>query len=87
MEIADRELEHMIQRRAPKEPDRDEMEPSYAESVRRFNARRREENRELWGEYFDHLAHSLRARAAEYEQRAEQLQRTSTKHTRGEGGS
>lgn len=73
MEIADRELERMIERRAPTESDPDEMEPSYAESVRRFNARRREENRALWSEYFDHLASSLRARADEYEQRAEQL--------------
>lgn len=79
MEIADRELEYMIECRAPKEPDRDELEPSYTESVRRWNARRREENRALWSEYFDHLAHSLRARADEYEQRAEELLETTSR--------
>lgn len=40
------DLDRLIERRAPREPDVDEREPSYLESVRRFNARRR--NEDLW---------------------------------------
>jgi hypothetical protein len=45
-EAADAELVRMIERRSRKgEVDSDEFEPFYMESVRRYNARRREENR------------------------------------------
>ena len=40
------DLDRLIERRSRKEPDPDELEPSYAESVRRYNARRRDER--LW---------------------------------------
>lgn len=73
MEVAERELDRMIERRSGKAPDPEELEPSYAESVRRFNARRRQQNRALWFAYFSNLARNLRARADEYEQRAEKL--------------
>ena len=46
MDLATDQLDRLIERRAPKEPDLDELEPSYMESVRRFNARRRHEA--LW---------------------------------------
>ena len=63
-----------IQRRSRKgEVDPDEREELWKESVRRYNARRREENRLLWCDYFAHLAGSLRARAEEYDHRAQAL--------------
>jgi hypothetical protein len=52
MDVAERtaqvesELTRMIERRASKEPDPDELEPSYAESVRRYHDRERQEH--LW---------------------------------------
>jgi hypothetical protein len=71
----------MIEHRSRKgEIDPDELEAFYMESVRRYNARRREENRLAWCEYFSRLAGSLRARAEEYDQRAARLE------DRGEGG-
>lgn len=73
MDVATEQLDRLIETRSTKEPDPDELEPSYMESVRRWNARRRNQNRREWVQYFDHLAHSLRARAAEYEQRSKQL--------------
>jgi hypothetical protein len=79
-EVADAELVRMIEHRSRKgEIDPDELEAFYMESVRRYNARRREENRLAWCEYFSRLAGSLRARAEEYDQRAARLE------DRGEG--
>ena len=66
-EMVERELDAMIERRSKKgEVDPAEREASWQESVRRYNARRREENRLAWCDYFSHLAGSLRARAEEY---------------------
>jgi hypothetical protein len=48
-------------------------EELWKESARRYNTRRREENRVAWCDYFCHLAGSLRARAEEYDQRAQTL--------------
>jgi hypothetical protein len=76
-EAADVELVRMIERRSRKgEVDPDELEPCYMESVRRYNARRREQNRLAWCDYFSHLAGSLRVRAEEYDRRAQTLMRT-----------
>ena len=45
-EIVEKELDQMIERRARQgEEDRDEKEELWKESVRRYNARRREKNR------------------------------------------
>jgi len=63
------ELDAMIERRA-RQKDPDEEHELWKESVRRYNARRREENRLTWCDYFSRLAGSLRARAEEYDQRA-----------------
>ncbi len=41
-------------------PDPDELEPGYLESVRRFNARRRAENRAAWRQYHRGQAERLR---------------------------
>ena len=40
------DLDRLIERRASKEPDPDELEPSYAESVRRYREKQRREH--LW---------------------------------------
>ena len=69
----DAELDRLICKRASQDRrlDPDEQEELWKESVRRYNARRQEENRLAWCEYFSRLlAGSLRARAEEYDQRA-----------------
>ena len=62
-EIVEAELARLIARPSARELDPDEREELWKESVRRYNARRREENRRAWCEYFCRLAGSLRARA------------------------
>jgi hypothetical protein len=53
-EAADAELVRMIEHRSRKgEVDRDEFEPFYMESVRRYNDRRREEMRAAWASYHE----------------------------------
>jgi hypothetical protein len=76
-ELVERELDTMIERRSrQKEPD--DVSERWKESVRRYDARRREKNRLrlAWCDYFSHLAGSLRARAEEYDRRAQTLMRT-----------
>jgi hypothetical protein len=73
-EAADPELMRMIERRSRQgEADADEQSELWRQSVARYNARRREENRLAWCDYFFHLAGALRARAQEYEHRAQAL--------------
>jgi hypothetical protein len=71
----DAELDRLISKRASQDrrPDPDEQEELWKESVRRYNARRREENRREWCGYFERLAACLRARAEEYDHRAQML--------------
>src|SRR5215208_4507789 len=71
-ELVERELDAMIERRS-RQKDPDEESELWRESVRRYNARKREENRLAWCEYFSRLAWSLRARAEDYDQRAQTL--------------
>src|SRR5215208_680077 len=71
-ELVERELDTMIERRTLQK-DPDEESKLWKESVRRYNARQREENRLAWQSYFCRLAGSLRARAHEYDRRAEAL--------------
>jgi hypothetical protein len=68
-EMVERELDGLIARRS-KHNDPEEQSEAWQESVRRYNARRREKNRLAWCDYFSHLAGSLRARAEEYDERA-----------------
>jgi hypothetical protein len=68
-EQVERELDAMIEHRA-RQKDPEEASELWQESVRRYNARRREENRLAWSGYFTHLAGALRARAEEYDRRA-----------------
>jgi hypothetical protein len=62
-EMVEKELDHLITRRS-KQKDPEEHSEAWQQSVRRYNVRRREENRLAW---------SLRARAEEYDQRAQTL--------------
>src|SRR5215211_7336164 len=74
-EMVEKQLDAMIQRRARKgDVDPDEAEEIWKESVRRYNARRREENRREWCGYFERLAACLRARAEEYDHRAQMME-------------
>ena len=53
---ADRELEKLITRRfGPRDGDA-LLEPTYAESVRRYNRQREEENRSEWGNFHEKMA-------------------------------
>ena len=73
-EVVEKQLDALIQRRARKGGvDPDQAEEIWKESVRRYNARRREENRREWCGYFERLAACLRARAEEYDHRAQML--------------
>jgi hypothetical protein len=61
-EKVEKELNAFIERRSRKgEVDPDEIEPSYVESVRRFNARREQEMRAAWCEHHQGQAARLRA--------------------------
>ncbi len=61
-EMAEKQLDAMIARRARKgEVDADEREALWQESVRRYNARLREENRLAWCEHHEGQAVRLRA--------------------------
>jgi hypothetical protein len=78
VDVAARELERMVERRSRNgEAYPDEQEELWKASVRRYNARRREENRRAWCDYFARLAGSLRARAEGYDGRAERLMQDS----------
>ena len=79
-EAVEAELNRLIERRSTRETDPDERDELWKASVAVYNARRREENRLAWCEYYSRLAGSLRARAKEYDQRVAQLE------DRGEGG-
>jgi hypothetical protein len=72
-EAVEAELNRLVETRSSQELDPDEHEELWKESVRRYNARRREENRLAWCGYFSHLAGALRARAEEYYHRAQAL--------------
>jgi hypothetical protein len=63
VDTVDAELNRLISKRASQDrrPDPDEVEPGYVESVRRFNARRREEIRAAWCEHHQGQAARLRA--------------------------
>ena len=73
-EMVEKELDLLIERRSRKgDMDPDEREELWKASVRAYNARRQEELRAEWHGYFCRLAGTLRARAQEYDQRAQKL--------------
>jgi hypothetical protein len=74
-EATEAELDRLIERRS-RQKDPDEESKAWQESVRRYNARRREAVLLAWCDYFERLSACLRARAAEYDQRAQTLMET-----------
>jgi hypothetical protein len=72
-EMVEAELNRFIEKRSARKIDPDEQEELWKESVRRYNARRQEENRLAWCNYFGRIATSLRSRAEEYDDRARAL--------------
>ena len=71
------DLDRLIERRSRREPTPDELEPSYAESVRRYHSRRRKEIRAEWYAYHadqaERLRRSMTALVAFHEAKARQL--------------
>jgi hypothetical protein len=74
-ERAEAELDAFIERRS-RQKDPEEVSEAWQESTRRYNTRRRGANRLAWQNYFSRLAGSLRARAEEYDHRAQALMET-----------
>jgi hypothetical protein len=72
--MAEAELARLVEKRSSREPDPDERDELWKASAAAYNARRREENRLAWCDYFERLATSLRSRAEEYDHRARALQ-------------
>jgi hypothetical protein len=68
----DRLITRRYDQRVKDEGERFEVE-LWAESERRYFAKRREEHRVAWIGYFECIAAALRARAEEYDARAEKL--------------
>jgi hypothetical protein len=77
-EMVEKELDAMIERRS-KQKDPAEEHELWRESVRRHNERRQAELRAEWHGYFCRLAGTLRARAEEYDQRAQTLMEATNK--------
>jgi hypothetical protein len=74
-DTVDAELDRLICKQASQDrrPDANEEEELWKESVRRYNARRQEENRLAWCDYFGRLAARAHSRVEEYDHRAQAL--------------
>ena len=77
---AERQLNAMLDRAAAKTGEArpgqraaNELEEFWRASEIRVEKKRREENKNAWIDYFEHLAHSCRKRAEEYDAKAEAL--------------
>ncbi len=55
IEVAEAQLDQFIERRAREARDAKLVEVAWAESVRRHQARRREQNRWEWIRFFEHM--------------------------------
>jgi hypothetical protein len=60
-DAVDQELTRLIEKRSSRDVDPDERDETWKESVRRYNARQQEENRQAWCEY--HQGQAARHRA------------------------
>ena len=58
MGVAEREMDRLIERRHDPRDGAEMLDPGYAGSARRYDARRREENREAWRSF--HLLQAAR---------------------------
>lgn len=74
-DVVDHELEKLVIRRAgsDRRPCPDSLEPSYADSVRRHNAKIRRENRGLWREHHQTMYRAHSRLASEHAEKAEAL--------------
>jgi hypothetical protein len=75
-EAVEHELNRLVERRHDHRTAEERHRPSeelWQESVRRYNRCRQEANRLAWRDYFERLAACLRARAEEYDHRAQML--------------
>jgi hypothetical protein len=74
-EAVDGQLNRMICKQASQDRrlDPDEQEEAWKASVCRYNARRQQENRLAWCDYFGHLSTRVRSGAEEYNHRAQAL--------------
>ena len=70
---ADRELKRLLERRHDPRDGEALLEPSYAESVRRYNARREEENRSEWGNFHEKMSRLHAWLSEEHAHKAELL--------------
>ena len=71
--MVEAELARLVEKRSSREIDADERDELWKASVAAYNARRREENRLAWCDYFGRIAACLRSRAEEYDHRAQAL--------------
>jgi hypothetical protein len=60
-DAVDEELTRLIEKRSSRDVDPDEREETWKQSVRRYNARQQEENRQAWCEHHQGQAARLRA--------------------------
>jgi hypothetical protein len=72
-ERADIELDRLITKRHDPRDGDILLEPTYAESVRRYNARREDENRSEWGNFHQKVARLHAWLSAEHAQKAQRL--------------
>jgi hypothetical protein len=70
---AEAQLNTLIERRASERSKANEIEDMWRASERKHREKIRRENRARWFAFYSRLAESLRARAEEYEHRAESL--------------
>ena len=77
LEAVDQELNRLIEKRTPKETDPDEQEELWKASVREYNRRRREENRQAWAAFHEGQAErhrrTLKELIAHHEAKATKL--------------
>jgi hypothetical protein len=86
IEAGERELDRLISRQYDRRPDPIQREESYLESVRHFNERQREENRQRWYAYHTGMASLHRSLADEHQGKAERLgDLAATPNTNGSG--
>ena len=69
-ERAEMELRRLIEKRHDPRDGEGLLEPSYAESVRRFNERVREENRTQWANFHQKMSELHRWLSEEHTQKA-----------------
>ncbi len=70
---ADAQIDAFIERRSRQHGEQRPEEVMYAESVRRYNARRRRETRAAWFAHFCRMAENHARISEDYERRAEEL--------------